>query len=115
DSETEWIKLAIQEPALTLDEHRDCHNLVRLYSGNRLVKHGPSLLGRTPLLSEGSAREREGRSRYRADRECAKHWSSPCDFPTIEGIRPRPRASRRPRTNSNVEPDKSRRWGPAQP
>src|SRR5262249_29455153 len=45
DPETEWIKIAVQEPALSLDEHRYRHGLVRLYSGDSLVEHGPSLLG----------------------------------------------------------------------
>jgi hypothetical protein len=32
-----WIKIAVQEPALSLDEHRQSHGLVRLYSGDRLT------------------------------------------------------------------------------
>jgi hypothetical protein len=41
DSGTEWIKIAVQEPALSLEEHRYGHGLVRLYSGDRLVEHSP--------------------------------------------------------------------------
>jgi len=52
DSETERIKIAVQEPALSLEEHRYRHDLVRLYSGDRLVEHSPSLLGRAALLRE---------------------------------------------------------------
>src|SRR5215831_6456973 len=54
DSEAEWIKIAVQEPALSLEEHRYRHDLVRLYSGHRLVEHSPSLLGRAALLRERS-------------------------------------------------------------
>src|SRR5262249_17130227 len=50
NSETEWIKVAVPEPTLSLDEHRYRHDRVRLHSGNRLVKHGLSLL--RPLLRE---------------------------------------------------------------
>src|SRR6266436_2991042 len=52
DSETEWIKIAVQEPALSLEEHRHSHGLVSFYSGDRLVEHGPSLRFRAPLLRE---------------------------------------------------------------
>src|SRR3984893_13277406 len=76
DSETEWIQIGVQEPALTLEEHRYRHDLVRLYSGDRLVEHGPSLLVRAPLLRERGGRERE--SRHGADHKCAEHWILPC-------------------------------------
>jgi hypothetical protein len=38
---------------LSLDEHRYRHGLVRLYSGDRLAEHSPSLLLAAPLLREG--------------------------------------------------------------
>jgi len=61
-SETEWIKIAVQEPALSLEERCQRHGLVRLYSCDRLVEHSPSFLGRPPLLRERGGRERESRS-----------------------------------------------------
>src|SRR5262249_52015432 len=73
DSETEWIKIAVQETALSLEEHRQRHGLVRLYGGDRLVEHSPSLLGRASLLRERSRWERE--SRDAADHKCAEHWN----------------------------------------
>src|SRR5262249_18341404 len=52
NSKTEWIKIAVQEPALSLEEHRYRHGLVRLYGGDRLAEHSPSLLLGAPLLRE---------------------------------------------------------------
>src|SRR5262249_51480563 len=52
DPETERIKIAVQESALSLDKHRYRPGLVRLHGGDRLVEHSPSLLGRASLLRE---------------------------------------------------------------
>src|SRR5262249_60685596 len=69
DSETEWIKIAIQEAALSLEERRYRHCLVRLYGGDRLVEHSASLLGGASLLRECGGWERESRC-------CARHkWA----------------------------------------
>src|SRR5258705_1964563 len=57
DSETAWIKIAVQESVLSLEELRQRHGLVRLYSGDRPVEHRLSLLGRAALLRASGGSE----------------------------------------------------------
>src|SRR5262249_41231193 len=54
NSETEWIKVSVEEPPRALAEPHYRHDRVRLYSGDRLVEHGLSLLGRAPCCANAT-------------------------------------------------------------